>query len=270
MEDKPNISVVENLLNDISNFCRDKGIVVKSRAKTKAGAADNTKNSQWIKDFIIQPNESAFYLRINSPDDIKTLNDELNSYIKNAQDGLRSFLRNNSDLEEPLKKKVDSFIGHLERAKIQVTKGRLKKELKAVVETCNSVDELRKKTGNIYAKFIKDDILAQIMYPSYEGLRHNPNETVYFSVVKEINQFLANLGVMTVQIDEGDIWQDDSPYNVSEESNADEYKTADERQKDTVRAVLRYAYAFQESKGDDNPVIAEGEVIVMVYKPEGV
>lgn len=270
MEDKPNISVVENLLNALSNFFRDKAIVVKSRAKTKDNAAENTKNSQWIKDFIIQPSESAFYLRINSPEDIQTLNAELNSALKSTQDSLKRFLKNNSELEETLKRKVTSFIGHLEKAMIQVTKGRLKKELKNVGETCNDVDEMIEKAGKLYAKFIKDDILEQIMYPSYEGLRHNPNETVYFSVVKEINQFLANLGVMTIQIDEGDVWQDDSQYNTSEESKADEYKTNDENQKDIVRAVLRYAYAFQENKGEDNLQIADGEVIVMVYKPEGV
>lgn len=271
MEDlKPDTSTVKKLLEEVKGFFREKRIIMKSRADKNEISTEQVQNSQWIKDFIIPAELSAFYLQIDSPEDIETLNNDLERNLVEVQDNLKNFLNNNSDLEEPLKKKVSSFISLLLKAQTIIKKGGLKKSLKAAVQRCTDVEELREESGRLYAKFIKEHILEQIIVPSYEGLRHNPNEEVYRIVVKEMNQFLAKLGVMTIQIDEGEIWKDNSPYKPAAETNSDEYKTTNEQEKDIIKAVLRYAYAFQENKGEDNLLISDGEVIVMVYQPEGV
>ncbi len=272
MEDlkQPNRLDVENLLSELQQFFRKLGIIMPRRVDTKENSAEDVQKSQWIKHFIIPTDEKAFYLQIDSPDDIKELNHKLADSLQSLQKSLKDFQNKNENLEESLRKKIQSFISILSNAIKKLTRGALKTELKKASETCNAVKQLREESGRLYAKFIKDDLLDNIMYPSYEGLRHDPNEEVYLFVVETMNQFLANLGVMTIQVNEGDRLNDDLPYKISEETKAEQYKTTNEQEQDIIKAVLRYAYVFQENKGGDNRQIADGEVIVMVFEPEGV
>ena len=272
MEDlkQPNRLDVENLLSELQQFFRKLGIIMPRRIDKKENSEEDVQKSQWIKHFIIQTDETAFYLQIDSPDDIKELNHKLADSLQSLQRSLKDFQNKNENLEESLRKKIKSFISILLNAINKLTRGALKTELKKASENCNAVDQLRKESGRLYAKFIEDDLLDNIMYPLYEGLRHDPNEEVYLFVVEKMNQFLANLGVMTSQVNEGDRWDDDLPYKISEETNAEQYKTTNEQEQYIIKAVLRYAYVFQENKGEDNRQIDDGEVIVMVFEPEGV
>ena len=72
---------------------------------------------------------------------------------------------------------------------------------------------------------------------------------------------------MTVNISVGEVYDENSPYIPSEESQSEKFTTTFAQEKDTIREILRYAYAFQEDNGAR--IIMDGEVIVMVYQPEG-
>ena len=265
--------VAEELLSQIKNFCRGKGIILpkifgaRDEAEKKSEAPAD--NSQWVKPFIIQTDEPAFYLKIDSPDDIASLNKDLEQALSDLQDSLKKFLENNRDLEESLRSKINTFATSLLVQAKKAVKFKFKKLMNEVVNNCNTVEELRDSAGKHYADIIKQDLLDRIVYPLYDGLQQNPKEEAYLWVLNEVNSFLADLGVMTVNISVGERWDENNPfYKPAEESTSDEYATTNADEKDLIRAVLRYAYAFQEDKGADNRQIAEGTIIVMVYRPE--
>ena len=266
-------TVVEELLSRIKNFCREKGIILPTTFATRDEVGKNSESpaadSQWVKPFIIQTNEPAFYLKIDSPDDIALLNKDLEQALSELQDSLKKFLENNRELEENLRSKINTFAtAHLVQAK-KAVKFSLKKLKTEAANNCNTVEELRELAGKYYADFVNKELLERIVYPLYDGLQQNPKEEAYLWVLNEVNRFLADLGVMTVNISVGERWDENNPfYKPAEESTSDEYATTNADEKDLIRDVLRYAYAFQEDKDAENRQIAEGIVIVMVYRPE--
>ena len=263
-----NAAEAENLLGAVKSFLMSKGIML--RKKYDAGEksqAETLDDSPWVKPFIIQTETPAFYLELNSPDDIERLNSELESRLNELQGNLKTFLQNNSDLDEALANKINMIASsNLTRAK-QAIKFGLKKNLNADAQKCNSVAELREAAGRRYEDFLKQNFMERIMVPLYEGLRQTPKEPAYLWVLNEANNFLADLGVVTVNISVGELYDENSPYVPSEESQSEKFATTDAQEKDTVREILRYAYAFQEDNGAR--IIMDGEVIVMVYRPEG-
>ena len=263
----------EELLEQIKKFFRAKGIILPTifvtRDETEKFSESPAVNLQWVQSFIIQTDEPAFYLKIDSPDDIAILNQDLEQALSELQDSLKKFLENNRELEESLRSKINTFAtAHLVQAK-KAVKFRLKKLKTEVANNCNTVEELRELAGKHYATFIKQELLERIVYPLYDGLEQNPKEEAYLWVLNEVNRFLADLGVMTINISVGEYWDENNPfYSPAEESTSDKYATTNPDEKGLICEVLRYAYAFQENKDADNRQIAEGIIIVKVYRPE--
>lgn len=263
----------EELLEQIKKFFRAKGIILPTifvtRDETEKFSESPAVNLQWVQSFIIQTDEPAFYLKIDSPDDIAILNQDLEQALSELQDSLKKFLENNRELEESLRSKINTFAtAHLVQAK-KAVKFRLKKLKTEVANNCNTVEELRELAGKYYATFIKQELLERIVYPLYDGLEQNPKEEAYLWVLNEVNRFLADLGVMTINISVGEYWDENNPfYFPAEESTSDKYATTNPDEKGLICEVLRYAYVFQENKDADNRQIAEGIIIVKVYRPE--
>ena len=263
----------EELLEQIKKFFRAKGIIFPTifvtRDETEKFSESPAVNLQWVQSFIIQTDEPAFYLKIDSPDDIAILNQDLEQALSELQDSLKKFLENNRELEESLRSKINTFATkHLVQAK-KAVKFRLKKLKTEVANNCNTVEELRELAGKYYATFIKQELLERIVYPLYDGLEQNPKEEAYLWVLNEVNRFLADLGVMTINISVGEYWDENNPfYFPAEESTSDKYATTNPDEKGLICEVLRYAYVFQENKDADNRQIAEGIIIVKVYRPE--
>lgn len=263
----------EELLEQIKKFFRAKGIILPTifvtRDETEKFSESPAVNLQWVQSFIIQTDEPAFYLKIDSPDDIAILNQDLEQALSELQDSLKKFLENNRELEESLRSKINTFAtAHLVQAK-KAVKFRLKKLKTEVANNCNTVEELRELAGKYYATFIKQELLERIVYPLYDGLEQNPKEEAYLWVLNEVNRFLADLGVMTINISVGEYWDENNPfYFPAEESTSEKYATTNPDEKGLICEVLRYAYVFQENKDADNRQIAEGIIIVKVYRPE--
>ncbi|MBQ7197970.1 MAG: hypothetical protein IJS29_01780 [Selenomonadaceae bacterium] len=266
------LPTTKNLLDDVKIFFASKGIMLPKKSSVKLNPQSQSANADptlWIKPFIIQPSEPAFYLDINSPDDLFAKNTELDEQLSTLQGELKIFLQNNSDLEETLKDKINTFAtSHLTRAKIAVNRN-LRKKFNFDIKSCTSIEELRDVAGQRYSEFFTKDFLERIMIPLYESIKQTPDEPAYLWTLGKVNSFLEDLGIMTVNISIGDVYDENSPYVPAAESNLEKYSTTNPNEKDTVREILRYAYAFQENKGAENRIIMDGEVIVMTYRAGG-
>ena len=264
------LATMENLLERVKAFFLAKGIMLtKKFAGEQSEQAEEVDAAQRIKAFVIQAGAPAFYLDINSPDDIPTINAELENKLSDLQSKLKTFLQNNSDMDANLADKINTFATSvLVQARKAIRFG-LKKALLTNSKNCNTVAELQTAAGRCYGDFLKKEIFERIMVPLYEGLKQTPKENAYLYVLGELNNFLADLGIMTVDISVGEIYDENLPYIPAEESNSPQYITTNEAEKGIVREILRYAYVFQEEKGEENCQIMEGEVIVMIYRPEG-
>ncbi len=267
---KYNLTAAENLLAEIKRLFMSKGIML---AKKFSGEQDTSSEevdrTLWIKPFVIQTSAPAFYLDINSPDDLAIKNADLESRINDLQGKLKTFLQNNSDLDENLAGKINTLATSVLMQAKRAVKFGLKKSLGAENKNCNTIEELQEAAGRRYGDFLRKEFLERIMIPLYEGLQQTPNEGAYLYVLGEANNFLADLGVATVNISVGEKYDENLPYVHVGEADSPQYVTTNGAEKDTIREILRYAYAFQEDKGAENRLIMEGEVIVMLYRPGG-
>ena len=146
----------------------------------------------------------------------------------------------------------------------------LQKSLKADSAAANTMEDLYIALRRRYANFVKAELLERIMFPLYDGLRESPNETAYIWTVRQVNEMFADLGIMTVPVKVGDIYDDNLPYIPSEESQDEKYQTNDNSEKDKICEILRYAYTFKDDAAGESQRINDGSVIVKVYRPEGV
>ena len=257
-----------DLLADVKKFFLSKGIMLpKKFSAAKNSEIQSSENGgDWIKPFFIQTDTPAFYLDINSPDDIEETHSKIENGLANLKSKLKNFLDNNGELDGILRDKINTFATQNLTQAGNALKFTVKKEIKKESESCNNIDKLREVARRIYGEFLKKEFLDRIIVSLYEGLKDTPNEDAYIYVLGEANNFLSELGVMTAAISVGDIWDEKTEYDISDEKK---YFTSNVQEKDTVREILRYAYVFQENKGSDNYSIMNGEVIVMIYKPEG-
>lgn len=267
---KYDLAAAENLLSEVKQFLLSKGIMLTKKFSGDQSAKSETLDpALWIKPFVLQASAPAFYLYINSPDDIPAKNADLESRLNALQSELKNFLQNNSDLNESLADKINTLASSVLTQTKRAVKFGLKKSLAQDIKNCNRVEELREAAKRRYGDFLKKNFLEEIMVPLYEGLKQSPHESAYLYVLDKVNNFLADLGVETVGISVGEKFDENLPYTPIAESDSPQYITANAEEKDIIREIFRYAYAFQEDKGAENYSIMEGEVAVMVYRPGG-
>lgn len=264
----------EALLQEVKNILNARGIMLVRRAAKPEGheetsMASSTPQVDWIRPFFLEKGEAAFYLKLNSAEDIAAINGDLEKRLTNLQEKLKQFLENNDDLEEGLRSKINTFAAsNLGQAKKAIKFG-LRKKLMGDAKECNSIEDLLELAGRQYAAFIRQELLERILVPLYEGLRNNPGEAAYLFVLGRVNELLAGLGIYTVPVNVSEVYDEKNPYIPSDESQEAEYQTENIDEKDRICAVLRYAYAFREDKGTDDRGIMEGSVITRVYRQGG-
>ncbi len=262
-------AVAESVLQEVKNKMVSHGILLARRVtKTTGGFGDEVAESvNWVRPFFFDTTASAFYLGINSPDDLIEINTDLETKLSNLQSKMKLFLVNNSDLEEDIRSKINTFATSILAQAKKAVKFGLKNGLKADKENCRSLEDLREAAGRRYADFIRKEVLERIMVPLYDGVHYAPDESAYQYILTQVNNFLAELGVLTVPVSVGAVYDENMPYEPSEVSQEEQYKTENIEEKDKICAILRYAYAFQEDKeGVENRRIMDGSVIVKIYR----
>lgn len=261
----------EDLLSEIKNFLLSKGIMLRQKisADKNSEIQSSESNNDRIKPFIIQTDTPAFYLEINSPDDISKINAQLKELLTNLQTDLKNFLNTNSDLDSVIDDKINTFATSNLTAAQKALKFNVEKSITKEIKNCNTTDELREVARRHYGDFLKKEFLQRIMVPLYEGIKQTPNEQAYIWTLGKVNNFLSELGIMTAEIFVGDVWNENSLYIPDNSADSKKFFTTNAQDKDTVREILQYAYVFNEDRGTENYPIMDGEVIVMCYKPEG-
>ena len=103
--------VAEALLEEVKSRLATVGIMLKASSVENFAdeSADGKSNVDWLRNFIIETDAPAFYLKIQSPEDIVEVNQELERHLSALQDKLKNFLQNNADLEDRLKSKINTF-----------------------------------------------------------------------------------------------------------------------------------------------------------------
>lgn len=252
-------------LNDeMDKFCLNKGIAVALKkndliSSDSTGPVENTADSSWLKDFEFQAERPAFYLSIDSQEDIQKWVDEIqNSLGKLVLDSRKYSEENKSFFSQNMLKKFQHFIGTM----IKCRKRFMNSYKKVLEEDCDTIDELRQQTAKVFSSILKDYFFSTIVEPVYMGMAEN-QQNVYRYLINKINPFLSGLGIEPIILHPGDEMNYEL-YEPTEDSAKN--ITHDENLKDRVKEVSCYAYAF---KGNDKVYpIMNGKASVWAYRKE--
>ena len=157
--------------------------------------------------------------------------------------------------------KLNRFSRSLLRAKkaLDTQQRKLVDQLKK----CETVDEIQKLVRNKYINYFKTFFLNTLVDPIYDAVNFQEEKVdqTYFWILSKFNKYLSNRGIFTPPIETGLLFDFDSFYDVSEDS--DQNITHDNQRKECVKEVKKYAYVFNEEEGVP---ILEGQVSLWKYE----
>ena len=204
--------------------------------------SQNIISDGWLKPFRIQQNlqKKAFYLQINSPDDVKVWNKVAIDKIEELHTNLGKLIGNNdSILDADAKDKVKKLKSNVIRLKKA-----LNVKAKSMTKECASVDDLREHARDAYISLFKGKLIEPILEPIYGGMRQKRSQ-VYPLILKYINDFMADFGVVTFEVHAGQVNDyEHNPYIPEEPTETED--TQDLSLKDVIKSVNTYAYVFYE------------------------
>ena len=230
------------------------------RAEEEVAAFSN----EWLEKFVIDTDNPAFFLNIKSPDDVRAFNEKFIARLAKIQATFNKYIDDNSDvLSEEMQKKIISFKAPFSRAESGVSSRR--KIIERKVSEANSIEEVRGELRKVFTGYLKN-IFSHVINPLCDGMRLT-SDAAYEFILREVNEFLAELGILTLTVEIGGKVPDDDdfPYELKPSENF----TSDFDKKDSVVEIERYAYVFNEGRGVENFPVCEGSAVVMIYGNSG-
>lgn len=234
-------------------FLKEKLGIIKNTNKeeqdTKSIPYDQEKNL--MECFEIKKIKDPIYLNINNKDMFQSMIIQINEYKDDLLEELNHFMEaNENKIGDEVQQRLEMFFRLIEKFnKVLVARSK-----KINLDDFNTIGELQDQVYKFLEQMIKEYFIERIIDSIYaainaQNISLNEIET-YKLILKYCNKFLANLGIYTIKINEGDLNNFDLvlPTMDSSENITNEYKL-----KDCIKNVQRYPYFFE-----DERIVVEG------------
>lgn len=241
----------KNLLSKVRVFFQTKlRVIVPEWISPKEKEESSTESyNGFIEVFCINECSEPIYSCCNGFDDIKEILDSFSVKIGNLIDYMDQIIDNNKDLDDITRDALDSYAKALDKS-LTVYENQINKRMTKFKEL-QTVRDLREELYHLFSEIISKYIISVLFDGLYERLKNNSGP-VYELVVKEIDAFLASIGVCTRNISIGE--SIDSEYMEATPDSLENY-TDDYKMFDKVSEIRRYPYVFK-----DGQKIADGVV----------
>ena len=238
--------------------CLDKNysiIYIEKKYKDEGSNIEEVSDDDILLTFEILKNKSAFFDKIKSIDDLKTVKDEFILLYKNFQNNFKDYFgRVEKQLDDKNKESFKVIYGLL--------KSRSKRFDSSVrkFKPDDSWDliRIREEFFNVMQPLIKD-VIEQISRPIEIGINEN---SAYEGVVEQLNSYLSNLGIYTNRFDINyRLNEENDDYDSVDIVSGEEDETDDAYKVGRIKSIKSNTYYI-----GDNKIVCEGKVII--YKPK--
>lgn len=235
----------KRLLEEVRDFFQRKlKIIVFECVSPKDTASENNVNDA-AAIFCIEKDKEPIYAACNGCGDLDRIlgsfETELNDLLNNMDD----LLDNNKDLDDEIKDSLESYANAIDKC-INIY-GRQKKKQAAKLIEMSTIDELREGICQLFSEIISKYIIMVLIDALYERINNGAGQ-VYELAAKEINAYLAKLGVYTKNVTKGE--KIDPEYMEPTADSAENF-TEDFNKFDTIDEIRRFPYYFS----DDSKII---------------
>jgi len=248
---KPDIDVLHSLVSKIKTTLESGfgQVYIEDKKDSLSGEvqSENTNNLDFTLFKLEQTNE-PIYKKINSPDDLLKIKEEIKKEYQNTIDDFQDLL---DKVEDQLELKVVESLEIIGKTLLNRKKKLDSSFNKFKIEDSWSIGEVQNEFGRLLVKQLKD-ILESIMPSVNIGIKTN---NVFDKVLVILNSFYSFLGIYTKEFNIGDDISNMTSYIEIIQMQNDEIKNISF--KDKVSYVGSLAYLFEEEV-----IIVEAEVSV--------
>ena len=248
---KPDIDVLHSLVSKIKTTLESGfgQVYIEDKKDSLSGEvqSENTNNLDFTLFKLEQTNE-PIYKKINSPDDLLKIKEEIKKEYQNTIDDFQDLL---DKVEDQLELKVVESLEIIGKTLLNRKKKLDSSFKKFKIEDSWSIGEVQNEFGRLLVKQLKD-ILESIMPSVNIGIKTN---NVFDKVLVILNSFYSFLGIYTKEFNIGDDISNMTSYIEIIQMQNDEIKNISF--KDKVSYVGSLAYLFEEEV-----IIVEAEVSV--------
>lgn len=209
----------------------------------------NVDKNSIIHSFKINKKSETIYSKIEGLENLELTLEELDVKINTLKEKISKIL---THYESKVDENTNIAINSIYKSITNFGKVSSKQLRKISVEEIDNIDELKEEFAESLAKLLESRFIGSIISPIYEGIK-NTNLEVYENLIVSINNFLEDLGVYTIDIEEGK----EVDYKYIQPMESDKNITTDYTLEEKIMEVYQYPYVF-----DNEHVIAEGKVVL--------
>lgn len=192
-----------------------------------------------ISKFKIDKSDIDLFENISSNEDIDNVIKEIQAitekYLNNISDVLNQS-KNESKEDENVKKAINAMINAILNFRKNI------KKINRGVEEDLSIDKNIEKIMDNFSKLIEDRIIKDCIAPIYQGMKYS-NNNLYDNLLICLNEWLKNMGIYTIEIEEGSSFDDSVDYITPLGNEI----TKDYKLDGTIKELTQYPYLFNES-----------------------
>ena len=214
-------------------------VVVSEHSSMRAKEAEQEARDP-VETFQIERSGEPIYALCGSVDDLEKILDAFNEKLNELYDHFEELLDKNSGLDDESRESLECYASAVDKcANVYGTQRR--KRLTRFKEL-PTVAEIRDELQLLFSEIISNYIVVVLCDPLYERVK-NGSGPVYEMAVREINGFLAEVGVYTKAVAPGEMI--DPEFMEPTPDSAENY-TDDFRRFDVVERIYRYPYLFSD------------------------
>lgn len=230
-------SVTQALLGDVREFFQGLRLAVPERGSVRA-AAEKGAAQDPVELFRIEKGCEPIYASCSGGSDMEENLILFQDRLEELLDHLIDLLNRNKDLDEESQKNLNNYARAVHKAvKVYENQRRRKTAGLQVLET---VAEIREALRQLFSEIVGSYIIVVLCDGLYERVKNDAGP-IYKMVIREVNGFLAGLGVYTETVTPG---ERPNPELVEPTPDSAENFTDDYQKFEAVDKVCRYPYLF--------------------------
>ena len=194
------------------------------------------KKENLISKFKIEKSDIDLFENISGIEDINNVIKEIQTITNEFLNTILGVLNQSKDEDENIERATRAMFKSLQNFKKNI------KKINRGIDVDMSMDKNIEKFIDNFSKLIEDRIIKDCIAPIYQGMKYSNNNT-YDNLLICLNDWLRDMGIYTVEIEEGSSFDDSVDYITPLGNEI----TKDYKLDGTIKELTQYPYLFNNS-----------------------
>lgn len=238
----------QGLLNEVHKVFIDNNLQIVSINKEEKIDEDDL-----IKLFKVEKIKEPIYSNVENIEDANEIIQKISEEIKKFRVNIAEVLTANENLAQ---KDVEEALHAISSAISNFDKIFSRQIKRGIDDTLESAEEIRQKLASNLSSILHNRFIKNVIRPLYEGIKFK-NCEIYRIIIRKINEFIQNIGVYTINLEQ----QGEFEYDFVEPQESKDNGTSDYRLDEKIKEIYQYPYVF-----DLENIVSPGEIVIWRFE----